>query len=90
MTSPPVRRPDDLDVVRDSYDRVADNYAHMVTTTGVGDVRTQPWLKATMDVFATPSPGAARSSTSAADPAPSPTTSSNAASTPPESTSHPA
>lgn len=52
MTSPAVRRPDDLDVVRDSYDRVADNYAHMVTTTGVGDIRTQPWLKAVMDVFA--------------------------------------
>ena len=52
MASPSVRRPKDLDVVRDSYDRVADNYAHMVTTSGVGDVRTQPWLKAAMDVFA--------------------------------------
>jgi SAM-dependent methyltransferase len=53
MTPPPsVRRPDDLDVVRDSYDRAADSYAHMVTTSGVGDVRTQPWLKAAMDAFA--------------------------------------
>ena len=47
-----MRRPEDLDVVRDSYDRVADNYAHMVTETGVGDIRTEPWLKAAMDVFA--------------------------------------
>jgi SAM-dependent methyltransferase len=52
MASPSVRRPEDLDVVRDSYDRVADTYAHMVATTGTGDVRTQPWLKAAMDVFA--------------------------------------
>ncbi|MBW0103930.1 class I SAM-dependent methyltransferase [Pseudonocardia sp. KRD291] len=52
MSSPSVRRPADLDVVRDSYDRVADNYVEMVTTTGVGDVRTHPWLKAAMDVFA--------------------------------------
>ena len=44
--------PQDPDVVRDSYDRVANNYANLVTTTGVGDVCTQPWLKATTDVFA--------------------------------------
>lgn len=50
--SSPVRRPADLDAVRESYDRVADNYVDMVTTTGVGDVRTHPWLKAAMDVFA--------------------------------------
>ncbi|MET0693285.1 MAG: class I SAM-dependent methyltransferase [Propionibacteriaceae bacterium] len=47
-----MRRPDDLDVVRDSYDRVADNYVHMVQSTGFGDVRTQPWLKAAVDIFA--------------------------------------
>ena len=52
MGSSPVRRPPDLDVVRDSYDRVADNYVEMVTTTGAGDVRAHPWLKAAMDAFA--------------------------------------
>ncbi|GAA4544930.1 class I SAM-dependent methyltransferase [Pseudonocardia xishanensis] len=45
-------QPADLEVVRDSYDRVADNYVEMVATTGLGDVRTQPWLRAAMDVFA--------------------------------------
>ncbi|MBT2467689.1 class I SAM-dependent methyltransferase [Streptomyces sp. ISL-66] len=45
-------RPADLDVVRESYDGVADNYAHMVLTTGVGDIRTHPWLKASIDAFA--------------------------------------
>lgn len=39
-------------MVRASYDRVADNYVHMVQTTGLGDVRTHPWLKAAIDVFA--------------------------------------
>jgi SAM-dependent methyltransferase len=47
-----VRRPADLDVVRQSYDRVADNYVEMVATTGLGDIRAHPWLKAAMDVFA--------------------------------------
>jgi SAM-dependent methyltransferase len=47
-----VRRPVDLDIVRESYDRVADNYVDMVVTTGLGDVRTHPWLRAAMDVFA--------------------------------------
>jgi len=47
-----VRRPADLDIVRESYDRVADNYVDMVATTGLGDIRTHPWLKAAMDVFA--------------------------------------
>ncbi|MEU6131804.1 class I SAM-dependent methyltransferase [Saccharopolyspora sp. NPDC047091] len=42
----------DLDVVRESYDRVADDYVDMVTTTGIGDVRAHPWLRAAMDVFA--------------------------------------
>lgn len=44
--------PADLDVVRESYDRVADNYAHMVMTTGVGDIRRHPRLKASIDAFA--------------------------------------
>ncbi|MFF0559426.1 class I SAM-dependent methyltransferase [Streptomyces sp. NPDC004266] len=47
-----IDRPADLDVVRESYDRVADNYAHMVTTTGMGDIRRHPWLKASIDAFA--------------------------------------
>ncbi|MEV8454176.1 hypothetical protein AB0467_18650 [Streptomyces sp. NPDC052095] len=37
-----VDRPADLDVVRDSYDRVADNYADMVVTTGIGELRLPP------------------------------------------------
>nr|WP_256339315.1 hypothetical protein [Streptomyces sp. 1222.5] len=45
MRAHPVGRPADLDVVRESYDRVADNYARMVMTTGVGD-------KASIDAFA--------------------------------------
>nr|WSX76205.1 class I SAM-dependent methyltransferase [Streptomyces sp. NBC_00899] len=45
-------RPADLDVVRDSYDRVADNYVDMVLTTGIGDIRRHPWLKASIDAFA--------------------------------------
>lgn len=52
MNSPSARRPADLDVVRDSYDRVADNYAHMVATTGLGDIRTHPWLRAAIEAFA--------------------------------------
>jgi SAM-dependent methyltransferase len=51
VSSRPIPQPQDLDVVRASYDRVADNYVHMVNTTGVGDVRTHPWLKAAIDVF---------------------------------------
>lgn len=47
-----VPRPADLDAVRDSYDRVADNYVEMVATTEFGDIREQPWLRAAMDVFA--------------------------------------
>lgn len=47
-----IERPADLDVVRESYDRVADNYAHMVVTTGFGDIRCHPWLKASIDAFA--------------------------------------
>lgn len=52
MRAHPVERPADLDAVRESYDRVADNYAHMVVTTGVGDIRSHPWLKASIDAFA--------------------------------------
>jgi SAM-dependent methyltransferase len=47
-----IDRPADLDVVRESYDRVADNYVDMVLTTGRGDIRKYPWLKASIDVFA--------------------------------------
>lgn len=52
MNPRPAPRPADLDVVRDSYDRVADNYVDMVATTSLGDIRFQPWLRAAMDVFA--------------------------------------
>lgn len=45
-------RPADLDLVRESYDRVADNYADMVVTTGIGDIRLHPWHKASIDAFA--------------------------------------
>ncbi|MGW7066836.1 class I SAM-dependent methyltransferase [Streptomyces sp. NPDC054855] len=47
-----IDRPTDLDVARESYDQVADNYAHMVATTGMGDIRRHPWLKASIDAFA--------------------------------------
>ncbi|MFI7383597.1 class I SAM-dependent methyltransferase [Streptomyces sp. NPDC049813] len=52
MRAHSVDRPADLDAVRDSYDRVADNYAEMVVTTGMGDIRRHPWLKASVDAFA--------------------------------------
>jgi SAM-dependent methyltransferase len=52
MSLLPVPRPADLDVVRESYDRVADSYVDMVQTTGIGDVRTHPWHRAALDVFA--------------------------------------
>jgi ubiquinone/menaquinone biosynthesis C-methylase UbiE len=48
-----VRQPDDLETVRESYDRVADAYVEMVETTGLGDIRTHPWLQAAVDAFAT-------------------------------------
>ena len=41
-------QPADLDVVRTSYDRVADNYVEM----DLGDVRPHPWLRAAVDGFA--------------------------------------
>ncbi|MEU1534434.1 class I SAM-dependent methyltransferase [Streptomyces fagopyri] len=52
MRAHPIDRPADLDTVRESYDRVADNYARMVLTTGFGDIRSHPWLKASIDAFA--------------------------------------
>lgn len=52
MSLLPVPRPPDLDVVRDSYERVADHYVDTVATTALGDIRRQPWLRAAMDVFA--------------------------------------
>lgn len=52
MRADRIDRPADLDTVRESYDRVADNYAHMVLTTGFGDIRRHPWLKAAIDAFA--------------------------------------
>lgn len=45
-------QPEDLEVVRASYDRVADNYVELLETTGMGDIRTQPWLQAAIDAFA--------------------------------------
>ncbi|SOD62821.1 Methyltransferase domain-containing protein [Streptomyces zhaozhouensis] len=48
----PVDRPADLDVVRESYDRVADAYVRLVDTTGMGDIRRHPWLRAAVDAFA--------------------------------------
>jgi SAM-dependent methyltransferase len=47
-----VRRPDDLDTVRASYDRVADTYVETIAKTELGDLRRQPWMRAAMDVFA--------------------------------------
>ncbi|WP_367038504.1 methyltransferase domain-containing protein [Streptomyces sp. Je 1-332] len=52
MTTRPVDRPADLDVVRESYDQVADTYVHLLATTGMGDIRRHPWLKASIDAFA--------------------------------------
>lgn len=46
-----ISQPFDLEIVRDSYDRVADKYVEIVLTTGVGDIRTHPWLKAAVDAF---------------------------------------
>jgi SAM-dependent methyltransferase len=43
-----VVQPDDLDIVRASYDRVADNYVAM----DVGDLSSAPWLRAALTAFA--------------------------------------
>lgn len=52
MTSSSITQPTDLERVRASYDRVADAYVELVSTTELGDIRRQPWLKAVIDVFA--------------------------------------
>jgi len=41
-------QPDDLEAVRSSYDRVADNYVAM----GLGDLGPHPWLRAALSAFA--------------------------------------
>ncbi|MDH3060935.1 methyltransferase domain-containing protein, partial [Gordonia alkanivorans] len=51
MRADPVDRPADLDAVRESYDRVADDYVRLVVDTGIGDPRCRPWLKAALDAF---------------------------------------
>lgn len=38
--------------MRTSYDRVADAYVDRFAISGLGDARTRPWLRATLDVFA--------------------------------------
>jgi SAM-dependent methyltransferase len=43
-----VRGPADLGIVRESYDRVADNYVAM----GMGDLVPTPWLRAALSAFA--------------------------------------
>ncbi|GGB23882.1 methyltransferase [Flexivirga endophytica] len=52
MNPSPLRHPADLETVRASYDAVADNYARMVVTDGMGDIRRQPWLRSAIDIFA--------------------------------------
>ncbi|HEX2903484.1 MAG TPA: class I SAM-dependent methyltransferase [Jatrophihabitans sp.] len=47
MTAP-LAPPADLDAVRDSYDRVADNYVAL----NMGDLRSEPWLRAALAAFA--------------------------------------
>ena len=48
VSLPPIEQPADLDEVRRSYDRIADNYVAM----NLGDVETHPWLRAALDGFA--------------------------------------
>ena len=45
---PPITQPADLDAVRSSYDRVADNYVAM----NMSDLSAHPWLRAVLAVFA--------------------------------------
>ena len=45
---PPIARPADLDAVRSSYDRVADNYVAMK----MSDLAPEPWLRAALAAFA--------------------------------------
>lgn len=44
-----IEQPTDLDTVRASYDRVADNYVAM----NLGDITAYPWLRTAIDGFAT-------------------------------------
>ncbi|MGW5385303.1 hypothetical protein [Nocardia sp. NPDC003963] len=69
MRARPIDRPADLDTVRESYDKVADNYAEMVVTTGIGDIRSYPWHEASIGVFADKVRESGPCSTSAAAPA---------------------
>jgi SAM-dependent methyltransferase len=48
MNASRIEQPADLDVVRTSYDRVADNYVEM----NLGDITTYPWLRTAIDGFA--------------------------------------
>jgi SAM-dependent methyltransferase len=48
MTVSRIEQPADLDVVRASYDRVADNYVEL----NLGDITTYPWLRTAIDGFA--------------------------------------
>lgn len=48
MSASGIEQPADLDVVRSSYDRVADNYVEM----NLGDIRAYPWLRTAIDGFA--------------------------------------
>lgn len=46
--APPIAQPADLDAVRSSYDRVADNYVAM----NMSDLGPEPWLRAALAAFA--------------------------------------
>ncbi len=48
MSASRIEQPADLDLVRTSYDRVADNYVEM----NLGDITTYPWLRTAIDGFA--------------------------------------
>jgi SAM-dependent methyltransferase len=49
MNASRIEQPADLDVVRTSYDRVADNYVEL----NLGDLTSYPWLRTAIDGFAT-------------------------------------
>ncbi|WP_432946878.1 class I SAM-dependent methyltransferase [Kribbella sp. CA-253562] len=48
MSASLIEQPADLDVVRTSYDRVADNYVEL----NLGDLTSYPWLRTAIDGFA--------------------------------------
>jgi SAM-dependent methyltransferase len=48
MTAFPIEQPADLDIVRTSYDRVADKYVELK----LGDITAYPWLRTSIDGFA--------------------------------------